>query len=522
MNMAFFKRNRQWILCNIILLICFIAGFGRFGDVMVDSFREAYIPTQMLEGERLYKDIFVIYPPLEYLINAFLFFIFGTKLRVLYFAGFAAALGIINLTFKLASEFMHKNHALAVTLFVIFAAAISPNVFNIYFPYSFGILYGVLFILGSIYCVLKKEFAWAYLFCSLALCSKYEFILFLPVLMFMSGKRGWLKNLAAFFTPIILTLGILFVLGVTFESILTSAKWMVAMSSAKTLYWFYSVSGLVFRPQLIPIYLVNFLKYFVPLLVVCYFRNIWVITLTIVYLWFFVNPEILIYAFPLILVMYGLQFRKLSTRKRFFIAVSLLISIKIFFALTLQSYGIYFLPFALISIYILTPVKYKKALYILILSSALIIGIKNSTALNSKNFKLETPIGKIYTTPYYGEGLDNTIKYLRNNSEKTDRVLVLPEGLVVNILADRKSDSKFYSLIPLYAETFGDELIEKRLDYVKPEYIVITNYDTSNYYYSRFGGDYTEAVYEYILKNYDLVKTFGDKFTLNIFKIKKH
>lgn len=495
-------------------------GYGRFGDIIVDSFREAYIPAQIIAGKALYRDIFMIYPPMAYIINTILFFIFGIKLNVLYFAGLTGSIGIINLAFKIASKFMHKTHALAAVLFIISAAALSPNVFNLFFPYSFGALYGVLFILGSIYCVIKKEFGGAYFLYSLALCSKYEFILFFPLLIWMSGKRGWVKNLLLFFAPLIFTITILIVQGVGINDIIASAEWIMTMFSTKTLYWFYSVTGLVFRPQIIPIYAINFVKYLIPLVFVSYFRNVWAVLITIIYLCFTVNPEILIYAFPLIFILFVIRFKNLSGRKKFFITASLLISIKLFFALTLQSYGVYFLPFALISIYILTPKRFKNALFILVLTSAIIIGVRNISSLMNKNVKIETERGVVYTTPYYGNGLNELVKYIETSVKEDDTVLVLPEGLSVCFLTGKNSDNKFYSLIPLYVETFGDKLVIERLKFKKPEYIVITNYDTSNYYYSLFGKDYAEDICKYVLSTYDLVKTFGNGFVLDIYKRK--
>ena len=95
-----------------------------------------------------------------------------------------------------------------------------------------------------------------------------------------------------------------------------------------------------------------------------------------------------------------------------------------------------------------------------------------------------------------------------------------PEGLIVNFLANRDSDNKFYSLIPLYVETFGEELIAKRFDYVKPKYIVISNYNTSNYYYSSFGQDYAGNLYKYIVNNYTYEKGIGENLRFSIYKRK--
>ena len=110
MGKTFLKNNWQVIVFNIILFLVFILAYGRFGNVIVDSFREAYIPQQMIKGQVLYKNIFNIYAPLSYIINAVLYSIFGTKLWVLYTAGFAATIGIINLTFKIKNIYQKNEN----------------------------------------------------------------------------------------------------------------------------------------------------------------------------------------------------------------------------------------------------------------------------------------------------------------------------------------------------------------------------------------------------------------------------
>ena len=518
MGKTFIKNNWQVLGFNIILLLIFILGYGRFGNVIVDSFREAYIPAQMLQGQVLYKNIFNIYAPLSYIINAVLFSIFGTKLWVLYAAGLAATIGIVNFTFKIAEKFLDKSISLSIVLFLISASVLSPNVFNFIFPYSYGMLYGLLFILASIYFVLDKKYPFAYFFYSLAVCSKYEFILLLPLLIYLSGKKDWGKNLIAFILPFIITIFPLFIQKVGVDNILASFQIILHMGASKTLLWFYSVMGLVFRWEIIPIYLLNFAKIFIPVYFIYRFKTYWLIIPVLIYLYFMVNPEILVYAFPLILILLGHRFLKLDIDERIFITAGMLISMKVFFALTLMAYGVFFIPFALISIFILIPNNYKKPVCIVTLCCAFILGIKNVQALIKKDVKISTSQGVVYSERNYGEPVNQLIKYIETKTAPSDRVVIYPECLLVNYMTGRKSDNKFYSLIPLYVETFGEDVIMQRLDIIKPEYIVISNYDTSNYYYSAFGKDYAGRIILYILDNYEFQTSIGEDFSFSIYK----
>ena len=509
------KYNWQLILFNAIILLTFIIGYGHFGDIMVDSFREAYIPSEVIKGQVLYKNIFTIYAPFSYLFNALLFKIFGVHLSVLYGAGLCATYGILNIVFAIANKFMNKTYSLSIVLFIISVSVLSPNVFNFYFPYSYGILYGILFILASIYFALKDKFQLSYLMYSFAICCKYEFVFLLPLLFYVTRTKNLWKNILALILPFVITYTPLFLMGVRLNDIITSFQIILSMSSTKTIYWFYSVMGLTFRWELIPIYIINFLKIFIPLLFMYYFRSWWLILLTTIYFYFVVTPELFIYTFPLILILLVRKFSIINHEKLFFVLASLLVSMKIFFAETFMSYGIFFIPFALISIFLLIPPRFKKPLFIIILTCALNFGIKNSISLASKSIKIKTEQGMVYTSE---KSVLETINYIQNNTSGTDKIVVYPECLAINFMTGRKSDNKFYSLIPLYVETFGEELITKRIDFIKPEYIVISNYNTSNYYYSYFGQDYAGEIYSYILKNYSLEKEFGKKLMFMIYK----
>lgn len=514
------KRHWQIILFNILIILCFILGYGRFGDVIFDSFREMYIPEQMLQGQVLYKNIFNIYAPFAYLFNALLLKVFGNHLSVLYTTGLVAALGISNLIFAIAKKFVNKNYSLGIVLIFISTSILSPNAFNCFFPYSYGMLYGLLFILGSIYFALNKKYTPAFALYSFAICSKYEFILLLPLLIYAAGRKNLWKNILALILPAIITFLPLFVQGVGLENILISYKITLSMGATKTLYWFYSVTGLVFRPELIPIYGINLAKIAVPIALMYFVKSYYIVPIVLVYCRFISTPELFIYIFPLLLVLFIFKRKSLNLDEKFFVFASFLVSMKIFFATTIQSYGIYFIPFAIISLFILLPQKLKKSAMIVLLLCALCFGIKNIKVLHSKSVKLQTTVGTVYTIPYNGNSIKELLNYVQNNTDKDAEVLVYPECLSVNVLAERKSDNKFYSLIPLYIETFGEELILKRFEFTKPEYIVISNIDTSSYYYTHFGTDYADEIYSYIVNNYNKEVQFGEGLFFTVFKRK--
>lgn len=520
MDKAFIKKHWQIITINLLILLIFIIGYGRFGDIIFDSFREAYIPAQILKGQALYKNIFNIYAPFSYLFNALLFKIFGTKLSVLYVAGLIFTLGISNLVYSISNFFFEKIYSFLIVLFFICTSVLSANVFNCFFPYSYGMLYGLFFILASIYLALNKKFTPAFLMYSFAICSKYEFLMVLPLLFFIAGKKRIWKNILTLIIPITITYLPLLTQGVGLKNLLVSYQLILAMSATKTLYWFYSVMGLVFRADLIPIYLENIVKFVIPTAVAYYLRHWIIYPFLFIYCYFLFTPEIFIYLFPLIMILFVSRFTELSNKEKIFIAASLLVSLKIFFALTLQSYGIYFTPFAIISIFILLPERIKKSAFIVLIICGISFGVKNIQTLISKNVKISTHSGTIYTTPYNGNSIKPLIEYILSNTEQNNTILVYPECLSVNVLTARNSDNKFYSLIPLYVETFGEDVIIKRLDIKRPEYIIISNYDTSMYYFSYFGVDYASKIMNFIQQNYEKQTEIGKGLIFTVYKLK--
>ncbi|MBE7703060.1 MAG: hypothetical protein E7Z89_03305 [Cyanobacteria bacterium SIG28] len=490
------KNNWQIISLEILLLLVFIFFYGKFGDVMVDSLREAYIPEQMLSGKVLYKNIFCIYAPLSYEINAFLIWIFGSSLKVFYFAGLFASLGIFYFYQRIIEHFLSKNIALVICLFAFAGLVLSPNVFNSFFPYSYGLLYGLLFSLISIYCVLKNKLYLSYFFYSLAICCKYEFVLLIIPLLFYSRKSSWVKNILALIIPFFFISILLYIQGVRFEDLINVVSIIQTMGQTSTLHWFYSVMGVYFQWKYFPLCLENFINFLIPVNWSKY-------------------CQILLWIFPVVLTLFAFRFKKLLPMEKFIILVSVLISVKVFFAPVFGSYGAYFIPFALLAFFILIPHNIKRYFVFLLIVWTFITASINIKLLNNKSVKIQSEKGFIYTSPNKADGINEVLNYFKGVGK--DKVIVAyPECLTINYMLDVNSDNKFYSLIPLYVETFGEDIISKRLDFQKPDYIVVSNDNMYLYKFSEFGVDYATNVMKKIENDYLLVKIFdtGMKFKI--------
>lgn len=202
------------IFCVLMLF------FGQHtGNVIVDCGREAYFPAEILKGKILYKDIFNIFGPLSYQINAVFYAILGVNLKSLYIAGFLNAGLIIFLLYFIARFFTSKEISWILTLFIIVSCIFNPYLFNYIFPYSYamvyafsGLLFSILFLL--LYLKTSKDFfiTFAWFFMGVSITSKYDYLvyaIFLAVLTIFKSpkdKKYLFLSLISFFAiPFLIT-----------------------------------------------------------------------------------------------------------------------------------------------------------------------------------------------------------------------------------------------------------------------------------------------------------------------------
>ena len=176
-----------WVFC-IAGLIIFC---GHYSNILIDFGREVYYPEQILEGKVLYKDLFNIYGPLSYQINAVLYKIFGAKLSTLYGAGWVCSILAVSGIYIIAQKFLSKFLSFCIGFFTISVCVATTCIFNFHFPYSWAVLYGLISFLFSLYFLLKnnddkKSFnlCMSSLFAGICIANKYDFLLYVFVVLF--------------------------------------------------------------------------------------------------------------------------------------------------------------------------------------------------------------------------------------------------------------------------------------------------------------------------------------------------
>ena len=526
-----------WVLCAVALLIfC-----GHYSNTLLDIGREIYYPEQILKGKLLYKDLFNIYGPLSYQLNALLYKIISPNILTLYLSGCVCSFGIVSGIYILAKKFLSESLSFSIALFTIMTGICAPHLFNFTLPYSFGMLYGTIgFIYSLIFLIKFKETnltKWLYLASLIGgacVTCKYDFILYVIVLFGVGistkNKRVILNTLTSLVAIPALSFGILVLQGVTLTDFLLATRDVKNLVSSKSLNYFYKVQGIYFSPQVILLWIINLIRTLIGFAVAILgvklinknklFGIVLVVT-SLILSCVLTSPPVFMFLAPLTLILATILGCRgnLSPEKLCLILGALSVCAKTFFVLLPLNYGNYALPTLLIAsftaLFSVINEKYQKV-FALVLTA---IGLNFSTNALATRLHLTTPIvtekGVIYTHKNNAEITNGLIKILKEHSPKN--ALIYPEGLTVNFLANIDGTDFYNSLIPLYAESFGEKDFIDFIKKTQPEIIVLSNQNMKEYGAEYICSDYAFKICDYLSKNYTMTDNLDKGFRFVIF-----
>ncbi len=547
----FIVENKLFLSLLILLLILCIGTLfittGHYSGILIDYGREVYYPQEILNGKVLYKDLFNIYGPLSYQINAILYKIFGAKLSTLYGAGIICSLLTVSGIYLVAQKFLSEFLSFAIGIFTIAIGITTTGVFNLHFPYSWAVVYGLIAFLYSLYFLVKfnenKVFKNLYVSSFLAgicITCKYDFLFYAFIILFFIIKsKNWKALLCFTFIPI-LSFGTLFIQGLSIIDLLNSLLTTSQMAKTKTLTYFYQNSGIYFHPKVLLMNLICFAKTGIPFAAILSGTYLLpknkklaftISSIGWISLFYLFDVKLAFTFLPIllfILLIYSLIKQHSAQEKNWniiILATSVLaICAKVFWAILLGSYGNYYVSIALVAVFAILfnylPKKLENTTTIIVIFISLLTFLTNSMTKSSNNYKISTPKGAIYTNKAYAESSNLLIEFLNKQTTKNDKVVIFPEGMIINFLADRKSDNFYNSLLPLYIETFGENKIIEHFQKNKPEYIIFNNLDMKDYYFKYICQDYAFGFCEFIQNNCSLEYTIDTGFRYLIFKRK--
>jgi hypothetical protein len=179
------QRTALWSARSLIVLVAmFYAWYtwGHWGDLQADCGREMYVPTDILRGKVLYRDIWYQYGPIPPYVQALAFALIGINLNTLYAIGLILVIVAALLLFEIGYSFqLALPAAIAPALFFL-AESFRPSIFNFIFPYTYAAsmaaVFGLAFLYFAVRHAISGQLCWlvtAAICTSLALLTKQEF-----------------------------------------------------------------------------------------------------------------------------------------------------------------------------------------------------------------------------------------------------------------------------------------------------------------------------------------------------------
>lgn len=113
-----------------------------------------------------------------------------------------------------------------------------------------------------------------------------------------------------------------------------------------------------------------------------------------------------------------------------------------------------------------------------------------------------------------GKQISDAVDYLQANTDATDSVLVLPEGVMINYQTRRRSSIPYVNLCPPEVTMYGETNILGQLNHSPADIVVLVNRDVREYGVSIFGAeDYGKGLMDWVVRNYQIEVVFGASFS---------
>jgi Gpi18-like mannosyltransferase len=177
------SKNHFLILILILILSVVIRLFLLHPTFSDESFY-FNVGKQIINGKFPYKDFFFAHPPLQIYVLAFLFKIFGTSFLVGKLLSLTTSTLSVLLIYLILKELYDKKSGFLATLIFLVTPA-----FLSFSTIGYGMWEAVLFVLLSIYLIIKNKLNFAGLSFLIAILFRYIALLYLPFLIVLLYLR---------------------------------------------------------------------------------------------------------------------------------------------------------------------------------------------------------------------------------------------------------------------------------------------------------------------------------------------
>lgn len=546
----FAKNHEKALSIGFLVLFAAVVLMFRidlFLAFLTDRGREFLFPSEILHGKVLYKDILCIYNPGAYLVNAFAMLLFGEKMSSVLAFATGSIFVTISFFYLLCREFFDNRTSIAFSMFIAVCSMFGGSLFNFVSPYSYSMTYGLMFSVVSTFLGVKfiksgegKFLYSANIFAGLAFAMKAEFLPLLPLLILSSTvlKKSSFKTTAlstlSWFAAPVAAFGILMLQGATVSDFLAAKNFLAAFASTPSMATFYANTGALpskfgeecffrglfeFAVLAVVGYFLLKLKGKTPL-----FYALCAVAVFLpgfcgndgAYLFFTWLPI----ATALLLVLTAKKLFETDRPLLFLTLCALSLSIKTFFVLVFTKYGEYTIILLLPAFTAVAAnffdgskffktVDFKRYMSFLAIIFTIFYSLFLYVRLSHADTELKTDRGRILTTRKTAAVTSELIDYIDATTRNDDKLLVLPEGHMINFLTGRKIDTKLHMLDTLYYDAMGDKKAGELLRSADYDVIVTCEgFDFSHFGGNRFPHDIeNSSVKKYLDEAYYLDKT---------------
>jgi hypothetical protein len=546
--------------------------WAHWGNIQVDCGRELYVPTELLRGKLLYRDVWYSYGPLEPYLAAALLWIFGPHLNVFYLFGLTLATACALFSFDIGEMLAGRAVGLTAAVAILLQGFQSSplfygSIFNYIFPYAYAAPLGLLFVLLCLLFALRHvlygngcSLMFAGLAAGLAVITKQEegiacYILLAFLLVteaaLRHSARALLSNIVKCAPGLAIAIAVYgwfaWQLGLSF----LIDNWVGPNQYFTRIYapHLYSGSGLRLMPVELTLLTLDagiamLLWFWIAKIGAMRAGRFWwrsgVITLFAIGAAaarqfapraMFLVMAVLAYPRGMFVIgcaffMYSLYGLRDNVSDRLLLAKATLGICALALAARVPSqivwfgYSIFYdVPLLLIfMISLKTCVEagassldatQRRRLTNLLLTAEVLMLAIFVPVHSERTARLETSWGEIYLQPAEAIVAHRIIEFVSEQKRQGQRVVLLPELPIIYAFTGTEAPNRLYTLQPGFLPPSMEAGYIADLERTDPTYILITNRVTGEYSVPYFGIDYDEQVYHWIDVNYHVAGEFG-------------
>jgi hypothetical protein len=139
------------------------------------------------------------------------------------------------------------------------------------------------------------------------------------------------------------------------------------------------------------------------------------------------------------------------------------------------------------------------------------VGIGIAYARTTRTTEIRTARGTLRLDPPIGGPLAEAIRFAATRTAPDDPLIALPEGSVINFMADRRNPLKDEIVIPGYLTPDREQETIQMIDDTRVPVVLLLNRVTPEYRDVAFGVDYNQDLVRWIEAHYRPVATFPER-----------